>query len=476
MKQTIRDSVLFGLWATCNAGCADVGDPRQHNDPPIAPQKVSDVTLPATDAENVRIQKYIDSLYSRADVQHAFRTTLGQEVDCVDAYAQPAMKTPAMRGRSIATPPVHAPPPVAIANSAIEPIFGGTDENGSERSCPAGTVALARLTAEMIKSAGGLHDYLGHIKRAFPQAEPVAVPDSHAQNYAHVQGTQSPQPPNMHGASAILSVHSPQTSTANDHSLSQLWIRTGSANFNDAGGCTTGASGTCYQTLEAGWTVDPQLNGNSSPHLFTFMTWNGYADGAYNNRQAFSYQNNTYDSFFPWVPSPGAPYIVGQPLTANSVGSTPAEITLQWSSDFGAPDWWLYVNGTPIGYYPASLYTGAMADGANGWGIHLMVGGEVYAGAQGTDTAEMGTGVPAEWGYPYAAYQRNIQYAGRSQGSGFWAPFSLTSSAWYDQYPNCYDYSTSGGQSSWGTYFFFGGTSMSSEWWVFKSGCTPNFH
>jgi hypothetical protein len=462
-------SALTASLAGCSGDGGSVSPPGNvPSEPPKSPAAVSSVS----DAETFRIQKYIDSRYSAADVLHTFRTARGQQIDCVDAYAQPGMKHPAMRGKTIATPPNHASPAPSVTDSAIEPLFGGSDEDGNDRACPSGAVAIAHLDAETIKNAGGLRAYMGHRPQGLKPG-PIATPDSHASNYAHVEGSPSQPPPNMHGASVTFSVHKPSTSSSSDHSLSQLWFSSGSAHYWDAGGCTTGATGTCYQTLETGWTVDSQLNGDNAPHLFIFTTWDGYADGAYNAAMAYNYKNGVYDSFAPWVAYPGAPYTVGQPLTYNAVGAVPKEITLEWFSDFGAPDWWLYVNGVPIGYYHSTLFSGSMAD-PNGWGNHLFVGGEVYAGPSGTDTAEMGTGNPAEYGYPLAGYQRNVQYAGRTQGLGYWAPLLLTS--WYVPYPSCYDEVMTGGQVGWGTYFFFGGTSMSSEWWAFKPGCTPNFH
>jgi hypothetical protein len=243
--------------------------------------------------------------------------------------------------------------------------------------------------------------------------------------------------------------------------------------------------------------VAPLMNTSVSPFLFVYTTWDGYSDGAYDVDPPSNASGAVENAPAPFTLLPTSPYTFKQALSFNPAGSDPTELPLEWYTTFGSNVWWLYVNGIAIGYYPYSLYTSSLASGANGNGITLYVGGEVYAGHNGTDMAQMGTGMPAEAGYPYAAYQYDMQYAGLEEGESFVSPFTITTtcggeictpgaiplcrvnpkciSPWYDPYPSCYDFSATGGLSNWGSYFFFGGTSYPTDP-GFKSGCTGNFH
>ena len=102
------------------------------------------------------------------------------------------------------------------------------------------------------------------------------------------------------------------------------------------------------QTVEAGWQAFQLLNGDTASHLFTFYTTNGYAtsgdnQGGYNRDVAGWVQVST--SIFPGTVF--SPYSVQ--------GGNQSLIPIQYQLSGG--NWWLGVNGSWIGYYPANLFS-----------------------------------------------------------------------------------------------------------------------
>ena len=95
------------------------------------------------DAETPRIQAYLDSLYKRSDVVSTFRTKFGEDIDCIDFYAQPSVKMELARGHKVYIPtdlqafPHEALPQQPDSSDPLaDAAFNGEpDENGKPRAC-----------------------------------------------------------------------------------------------------------------------------------------------------------------------------------------------------------------------------------------------------------------------------------------------------------------------------------------------------
>jgi hypothetical protein len=210
------------------------------------------------------------------------------------------------------------------------------------------------------------------------------------------------------------------------------------------------------QSLEAGWTVDHSLNGDSFPHIFSFYTTNGYTAegnniGGYNRLQSGWIQYNA--SIFPGIRINGS----------SAQGGVQLEIGLKYQLYEG--NWWLGFNNNEsgpwiwLGYYPASLFGGALGNLAQ----FVSFGGEVYSALANpcSTTDQMGSGREAKDGWTHAAYQRNLENQSNAGGSmvGFNGVPEVDTAA-----SNCptnkYSiqcFMDSG--SSWGSYQYFGGPS-----------------
>jgi hypothetical protein len=353
-------------------------------------------------AETAAIQKYLDSIYTKEDVVSSFRTAVGEDIDCIDFYAQASVKSEIARGRQVRLPtlPSAASPPVSSDGVAFN---GQPDENGNPRRCSGNTVPVLRKTVAMIKAGGGLAAYTRRAGRKDPPP---------SQNWQFTDGGVIDVPSYMHVQAGYLSdagvgtiwggvttaslnapALSPLAKVNDGHSLAQTWMTTGTefapcVNNEPTGqSCVSKYGSQCYQTVEVGWTVS-NLFGNAfdaNPRLFVFSTQDGYwSTGCYAGLGPC--QTNACD--FPSYPAepcsnlssglvpdpfeawpnavfapgqtlciaPGGPNVSGVPK-CSAGGQTPVEATFQ-TSMLDGDAWIVLVNGNPIGLYPLVTFDG----------------------------------------------------------------------------------------------------------------------
>jgi hypothetical protein len=167
--------------------------------------------------------------------------------------------------------------------------------------------------------------------------------------------------------------------------------------------------------------------------LFTYWTGDGYqSTGSY---------GTTAGEFVQY----GATRPVGMALPASSVsGGQQIEIAL--IVVFHQGNWWIYLDGEPIGYYPGTLFQdGPLALGA---ASSVDFGGETVGSSS---WPPMGSGEFAERGHKLAAYQRSVSICDPATTNLRQA--ELTPS---QDWPNSYNISL-GSSADWGEFFFFGG-------------------
>lgn len=258
-----------------------------------------------------------------------------------------------------------------------------------------------------------------------------SIPSGH--KYAFTQQTV-----NNIGGGATFSLYDPYLESKNDFSLIQTAVA------HD--GVENAKYGSVTQTLEAGWQKYPAFS-PSAVHMFTFYNTNGYNavgdnQGGYNTDQKGWVQvdKNIY---------PGYAF---RPLSVD--GGAQHDVALEYQLYQG--NWWLTVNGTYIGYYPASLFSASPNSGSTLATVSNEISfyGEMYSDNSKT-TSDMGSGEFPSAGQTKSAYMRNIVWLdSNNQNNNYNAPASnniVTD-------PNSYQLQThfnSGG--SWGSYMLLGG-------------------
>ncbi|HVV72770.1 MAG TPA: neprosin family prolyl endopeptidase, partial [Verrucomicrobiae bacterium] len=122
-----------------------------------------------------------------------------------------------------------------------------------------------------------------------------------------------------------MTVYTPILENGAGHSIYQMWLTAGSP----------------LQSAEAGWTVDPGLNGDLMPHLFTYYTTNGYSQdgdnlGGYN------------PSVKGWVQS-SATVFPGTRLVSSSLDHYVNRYDMLFMLWQG--NWWFKLENEWVGYY-----------------------------------------------------------------------------------------------------------------------------
>ncbi len=372
-------------------------DARIPTVPPMPPSPLAAAAAPPPrpdpdDAETARIQNYLDSLYKRTDVASSFRTKYGEDIDCIDFYAQASVKSEIAHGNAIRIPDFSGAPARAVprkptgnpdgADPLDEVAFNGQpDENGNPRKCSGMTVPVVRASVAQIKSAGGLDRYLMRQRQpvAPPLTPPPGAPPSDRAGYMHVTGNYDSTKGGIgpiFGGQAIGSVWKPGTSDgvnlAGGHSLAQTWTTSATS-----GPCDQRGGANCVQTIELGWMVAPgqyqscittPCTPDWNPHLFIFSTQDGYwSTGCYdglpcNNPPACSFGSQPCTSYpnnlepNPFMGMPGAAYAPGQALPS-SAGGVIVELNL-FTENFNG-QWFVSANGSAIGFWPASTWDGS---------------------------------------------------------------------------------------------------------------------
>ncbi len=372
-----------------------------------------------------------DWLKGRQSLLKVAKTTLtpsGQTLDWVPIESQTKEK--------IATPPPPDPTRVTTPDPK-RPTKPGSFDTGEVG--PAGHVPILRPDLSKLKV--GLKEFRS--KRFNTNRTKKTPTDPNPAGYFHATSAQWAQ---IYGCDAWLNFWDPKinipSSPGDDHSISQTWLLNHQKPL--------------IQSLEAGWTVDQSLNGDLSPHIFTFYTTNGYTAegnniGGYNRLESGWVQ--VHATIFP-----------GIRLNGSSVaGGAQIDIGIKYQLYQG--NWWFAINNsagetgawTWIGYYPASLFNGGLANYAD-W---VSFGGEVYTALANpcSTTDQMGSGRHASTGWTHAAYQKNL--SNQSNTGGTMVNFNgaaETDTAAKNCPTNAYTVQTfMNSGSGWGSYQYYGG-------------------
>jgi len=403
-------------------------DPGQDQNAPKETLSAEALTREAAERLD-EIHQYLSDRYARREVVAQSETPGGLYLDWVPIESQ-------LGGEKPAEPPDDDRPVRTDQGDHRAELTRFELERDDAELGPPGSIPLLRVPIDRINPTVGLNDWLaksGHARRPAPvdtphEIAPPAAADQHKYAYTSQSLT-------CYGTEGNINAWPVFVEWSDEFSLGQLWLVRG--------------SGTGLQTLEVGQQTYKDLYGDWQPHLFTYYTTNGYTQqgdnkGGYNESVAGWVQYAT-------TIHPGAL------LTPLSVfGGAQYQVALKvqlWQGN-----WWLRVNGTWIGYYPASLYS---TSGLRSQAGRLDWGGEVVdSGAHaGTTATDMGNGHWPYEGWQHCAYMNDLRY--QSDTAGTMTDYNGARGA---PTPNCYDIEThmsSGG--SWGSYFWWGGSGRNSS-------------
>jgi hypothetical protein len=390
--------------------------------------------------ERQRMADYLANYIDSHAIVTSFTTAMGDDVDCLDMHAQPALRRPGMEGHVLALAPTTVPQPesqLSPESQAVTdpPIIGSPNEQ-----CPEGSVPIRRITMHILERFETLADFRkkvpSHISGLYDfaldrtddeesTADDTVPPRTGATDlhqYAHAYQFVA-----NWGAESVLNLWNPYTERSDEFSLSQMWVVRG--------------SGANRETVEAGWQVYKDLYGDLNARLFIYFTPDNYGSGGCYNLTcgAFVQTNNTI-------------YIGGAFGQYSQVGGAQREVKLLWYKDGINGHWWLRLGDTWVGYYPRTRFD---ANGLRDLAELVDFGGEIIDNrTNGRHTlTDMGSGRWPSEGYGYAAYQRTLKYVDTT--SSYRDPSSLTATRTDRE---CYDIGLYHAADPVGWYFYFGGS------------------
>ncbi|KAF9667898.1 hypothetical protein SADUNF_Sadunf15G0071000 [Salix dunnii] len=268
----------------------------------------------------------------------------------------------------------------------------------SGESCPEGTVPIRRTTVKDVLRASSVKRFGRKLRRPVRRD---STGNGHEHAVVFVNGDQ------YFGAKASLNVWSPQVTSENEFSLSQIW-------------------------------VSPDLYGDGYPRFFTYWTTDAYqATGCYNLLCSGFVQTNSKIA-------------IGAAISPrSSYNGRQFDIGLMVWKDPKHGNWWLeYGSGLLVGYWPAFLFSHLRSHASM-----VQFGGEIVnSRAAGYHTStQMGSGHFPEEGFGKASYFRNLQVVDWDNNL-----LSLTNLHLLADHPTCYSIKQ-GRNNVWGTYFYYGG-------------------
>ncbi|XP_019182031.1 PREDICTED: uncharacterized protein LOC109177177 [Ipomoea nil] len=339
----------------------------------------------------------------------------GDLIDCVESHLQPAFDHPQLKGNN----PLEAPerPKGHNLGDEAEKRFQIWSESGEW--CPEGTVPIRRTREEDVVRASSVRRF----GRKIVRRNTMSTDHEHA--VAFVNGDE------YYGAKASINVWTPRVMEQYEFSLSQLWVISGSFDYD-------------LNTIEAGWQVSTALYGDNNPRFFTYWTSDAYqATGCYNLLCSGFVQTNNRIAMGAAI-SPRSSYNGRQ-----------FDIAIMIWKDPKHGHWWLeFGPGIVVGYWPSFLFTHLRSHASM-----VQFGGEIVnEGGRGYHTStQMGSGHFADEGFRKASYFRNLKTVDWDNNL-----IPLSNLHLLADHPTCYNI-RSGRNNVWGNYFYYGGPGRNSR-------------
>ncbi|XP_024536499.1 uncharacterized protein LOC9630026 [Selaginella moellendorffii] len=374
---------------------------------------------------SLRIQRVLEKINKPGIA--SIQSPDGDIIDCVPIANQPAFDHPLLQGSKLQISPSNSS--FLLASKSGRKIQQRWHQAGQR--CPKGSIPVRRtleLDVERIAQQRENHsiDSFARKSQGPPHVDShkslqAAVPSSsrqHEHAIAYAEGV-------FYGAEAVINVWDPSVEGADEFSLSQVWILSGTFNVD-------------LNSVEAGWQVNPALYGDRNPRFFTYWTSDSYrGTGCYNLLcEGFVQINDQV-------------VLGGAVAPVSSLNGVQYDIRILIFKDFITGNWWLRYGDELIGYWPPQLFT-HLAGFAN----VIEWGGEVVnTRPNNRHTAtQMGSGHYPQSGYAVASYLKNLRVVDlTSLLRGPASIFTLSTK------PDCYSIRSSGGT------FFYGGPGLSSS-------------
>ncbi|KAK7321490.1 hypothetical protein VNO77_32193 [Canavalia gladiata] len=334
--------------------------------------------------ENFKLEREL-KFFSKSPIK-SIHTKLGDIVDCIDIYKQPAFDHPLLKNHKLQREPSFQTfnGKTSLNTSGSKPILFGLEKD----ECPMGTVPIPRMTKNNSIQAKTLFN--NHIMTQLD-------PGTHT-----AQLVLWPIYGPYYSAHGTTSIYNPKVKKG-QVSASLLWVQKGTTNN--------------LNKIVAGWHVFPQLYGDEETHIYAAWTSDNFKKtGCYNYHCRGFVQIDKQS------------YLGGKPDRISVINGELAEIEILIKQDSVTKNWWLIMENKNIGYFPARLFSDMSSAEKVGWGGFTRT-------RPGTVSPPMGSGYFPDGRFVHASYFRQISFQNASYEKipSHYTKYSLISN------PDCFD-------------------------------------
>ncbi|XP_010454935.1 PREDICTED: uncharacterized protein LOC104736619 [Camelina sativa] len=319
----------------------------------------------------------------------------GDIIDCIDIYKQHAFDHPALKNHKIQMKPSveFGEKKTRIPNNGSSEQIQITSQVWSKSgTCPIGTIPVRRVSREDISRASSpsrfgrktphrysyLDNALQHKGNFNITAEKTNQVGAYYRSEAFIVALGF----NFVGAQSDINVWNPPRVQASDYSSAQIWL--------------VGGVSDIFESVEAGWMVNPAVFGDYRTRLFISWTKDGYKSTGCINLLCAGFVQTTKS------------FALG--AAVEPVSSSSHEqyiITVSVFLDPNSGNWWLTCGNNVMGYWPGTLFN-SLKHSATA----VQWGGEVHSPniwkKPHTETS-MGSGQWADYLYAQACYHTNLR-------------------------------------------------------------------
>ncbi|KAK0603534.1 hypothetical protein LWI29_005999 [Acer saccharum] len=288
----------------------------------------------------------------------------GDIIDCVDINKQPAFDHPALRNHKIQMRPSFDLPTEKLdtRNESSQTVIQQAWHKSG--SCPEGTVPIRRIRKQDLLRVASLEQF-GTKPPNIPSAtnktdikniiSPPSINNTKLHVYSMINRSSAilvTEGQYYSGAQGDINVWNPTVDLPDDYTTAQIWLKAG--------------SGEIYESIEAGWVVNPKLYGDHGSRIFAYWTKDAYKT------------TGCFDITCPGFVQTNTKLALGIRLDpVSSSGGPQYFLPIGIYMDPNTGNWWLKIlqnNGVVVGYWPKELF-------AYLWRSASLVewGGEVYS-------------------------------------------------------------------------------------------------
>ncbi|RZC92072.1 hypothetical protein C5167_027962, partial [Papaver somniferum] len=292
----------------------------------------------------------------------------GEIIDCYDIYKQPSLNHPSLRNHTIQMRPSMHPKKMKLDNNGTLRLTQTWHKYGA---CPQGSIPIRRIGKDYHSTLLRKHRHL-----KLPRYNTSLYSFGNGHEYATVQVHG-----NFLGAQAKINLWNPVVEIPSELSLSQIWVIAG--------------DGDDLNTIEAGWEVSQPRHTDYQTRFFIHWTTGNYGSGCSDLEcEGFVHTSSEIS--------------LGCNFTeVSTFKGDQKDATFGIHKDQNSGNWWIQVQGIPVGYYPSSLFTQLLKTATE-----IDFGGEIINMApKGRHTmTQMGSGhFPSEGGLGISSYFNQVQ-------------------------------------------------------------------